>query len=63
MFTAAMKLNRRPISGRSLASVLVRFPLQTFKIILAIYWEALRLWIKRCPVHAHPRKEKEMIAR
>jgi DUF1365 family protein len=63
MFTAAMKLNRRPIYGRSLASVLIRFPLQTFKIILAIYWEALRLWIKRCPVHAHPQKEKEMIAR
>ena len=63
MFTAAMKLNRRPISGWSLASVLVRFPLQTFKIILAIYWEALRLWIKRCPLYAHPRKEKEVVAR
>jgi len=63
MFTAAMKLKRRPISGWSLASVLMRFPMQTFKIILAIYWEALRLWIKRCPVYAHPRKEKELTAR
>jgi DUF1365 family protein len=63
MFTAAMKLNRRPISGRSLASVLVRFPLQTFKIILAIYWEALRLWFKRCPLYAHPTKEKQLNAR
>jgi len=63
MFAAAMKLNRRPISGWSLASVLVRFPLQTFKIILAIYWEALRLWIKRCPVYAHTEEEKEMVAR
>ena len=63
LFTAAMKLNRRPISGWSLTSVLVRFPLQTFKIILAIYWEALRLWIKRCPLYAHPRKDKEMVAR
>ena len=63
MFTAAMKLDRRPISGRSLASVLARYPLQTIKILLAIYWEALRLWIKRCPVYAHPDKEKELTAR
>jgi DUF1365 family protein len=63
MFTAAMKLNRRPISGQSLASVLLRFPLQTFKIVFAIYWEALRLWVKRCPLYAHPRKEKDMVIR
>ena len=63
MFTAAMSLNRRRISGWSLASVLLRFPFQTFKIILAIYWEALRLWIKRCPVYMHPGKEKGSFAR
>lgn len=63
LFSAAMILNRKPITTRSLASVLLRFPLQTFKIILAIYWEALRLWIKRCPFYTHPGKEKEVIAR
>jgi len=63
MFTAAMSLNQRRISGWSLASVLLRFPFQTFKIILAIYWEALRLWVKRCPVYVHPGKEKGSFAR
>lgn len=53
-FDAAMVLKRRRITGRSLAKVLVWFPLMTAKVIVAIYWEALRLWIKRCPVYTHP---------
>jgi len=63
IFNAAMALGRRKITGRSLATVLLQFPFQTFKIIVAIYWEALRLWIKRCPLYAHPGKKKEVIAR
>jgi uncharacterized protein len=63
IFSATMSLHRKPITTWSLSSVLLRFPLQTFKIILAIYWEALRLWIKRCPFYGHPGKEKEVIAR
>jgi DUF1365 family protein len=26
----------------------------TLKVIAAIHWEALRLWLKRVPVHDHP---------
>ncbi len=63
LFNAAMILNRRQITGWSLASVLLRFPLQTFKVVLAIYWEALRLWVKRCPLYAHPGKGKGSFAR
>jgi DUF1365 family protein len=62
IFDAAMKLNRKAITGWSLARVLLRFPLMTTKIILAIHWEALRLWIKRCPLHVHPGKEKEIVS-
>ena len=63
IFDATMALERRPISSRSLASVLFRFPLMTLKVILAIHWEALRLWVKRVPFHEHPAKtEKEVAA-
>ena len=62
-FDAAMVMNRTPISGWSLASVLLRFPFMTAKIIFAIHWEALRLWIKRCPVYDHPDKSTEVVAR
>jgi DUF1365 family protein len=63
IFSATMSLSRKPITTWSLSSVLLRFPLQTFKIILAIYWEALRLWVKRCPFYTHPQKEEEATAR
>ena len=63
LFNATMKLNRKPITSRSLASVLLRFPFQTFKVIFTIYWEALRLWAKRCPFYIHPVKNKEVASR
>jgi len=62
-FDTAMILNRKRISGWSLARVLLRFPLMTSKIIFAIHWEALRLWVKRCPVYTHPGKKSEVVAR
>ena len=62
-FDASMMLERKEISGRSLAGVLLRFPFQTAKIILAIHWEALRLWLKRCPVYTHPDKEQQQTVR
>jgi DUF1365 family protein len=57
-FDAAIVLQREEISGASLARVLVNFPLITFKIVAAIYWQALRLWLKRVPLFVHPKKKK-----
>ncbi|MDH5455283.1 MAG: DUF1365 domain-containing protein [Gammaproteobacteria bacterium] len=62
-FDATLNLSRKEISGASLAGVLLRFPLMTAKVIFAIYWEALRLWLKRCPVYQHPEKETEVVVR
>jgi DUF1365 family protein len=28
----------------------------TLKVIVAIHWQALRLWLKRVPVYDHPDK-------
>jgi DUF1365 family protein len=62
-FDAGMSLERRPISARSLGTILLRFPLLTAKIMLAIHFEALRLWLKRCPFYEHPKKRNEVAAR
>lgn len=53
-FDAAMSLQRRPWSDRALAATLLRFPLSSLQTLAAIYWQAFRLWQKRCPFHPHP---------
>ncbi len=56
VFDATMTLQRQPISGRTLAASLARHPLVTLKVSAAIYWQALRLWLKRTPLSTHPDK-------
>ena len=53
-FDATLMLERRPLNGASLARVLWRYPLMTAQVVGAIHWQALRLWLKRNPIHDHP---------
>jgi DUF1365 family protein len=58
VFGATLALQRVPINGTALAGTLLRFPWMTAKVIAAIHWEALRLWLKRVPVNDHPTRSK-----
>ena len=51
---ATLALKRREITARNLHKILFSFPFMTIKVAFAIYWQALRLWLKRVPVHDHP---------
>ena len=53
-FDATLTLTRKSWTAANLTSALARQPWMTAKVIAAIHWEALRLWIKRVPVYEHP---------
>ena len=55
-FDATLVLKREPITHASLARALASFPLVTLKVSSLIYWQALRLWLKRTPFFTHPDK-------
>ena len=55
VFDATLSLERRPLTGPSLAATLARFPLMTAQVLAGLYWEALRLWLKGARYHRHPR--------
>ena len=54
VFDATLDLSRREIGAAALARALVAFPCMTATVLAGIYTQALKLWIKRIPFHAHP---------
>ncbi len=56
-FDATLVLERQPLDAESLRRVLWRYPAMTLKVVAAIHWEALKLWLKRTPVHDHPSRK------
>ncbi len=60
LFEAELTLDRKEISGTSLASALATYPLITVKIIAAIYWQAFKLWKKGAPFYENPGTKKQV---
>ena len=57
MFDATLTLKYKPITTRTLNKLLLKYPFMTVKVVAAIYWQALRLWLKRIPFYSHPQSQ------
>lgn len=56
VFDATLSLERVELNQSELSRVLRRTPVQTASIVIGIYWQALKLFIKKVPLHAHPNR-------
>ncbi len=58
VFDATLSLNRVPLNQRELTRVLLKTPGQTASIAIGIYWQALKLFLKKAPFYPHPIRRK-----
>jgi DUF1365 family protein len=54
VFRARLSLRREAFSAGALRRAALLQPLMAWKVHAAIYWQALRLWVKGVPFHVHP---------
>jgi len=59
IFDVCLVLKARTINSRNLAQALIQHPLISWKVTWGIYWQALRLWLKRTPFFSNPHITEE----
>ena len=62
LFDATLTMRRTEIDGPALTRVLCQYPLMTARVVGAIYWQAARLYLKKCPTFTHPKWLKKETA-
>lgn len=58
-FDATLTLTRRELTSGAMLGNMLRFPAQSLKVAVGIYWHALLLWLKRVPFHSNPQATDE----
>ncbi len=58
-FKAGIQLENHPLEPRQIALQFLMNPFSPYKTVAAIYWQALRLWIKGAKFCPHPKSGKQ----
>ncbi len=56
LFDATLNMQRKALNRETLKHVLRSHPVMVLSLLKGIYWQALRLFIKRTPLHLHPER-------
>ena len=55
LIATAMSGDRHPLTDREILKAALAVPFETLKVVAAIHWEALRLFLKRVPLAPDPK--------
>ncbi len=58
-FAAFMHLKRGPLTTSGVLAGILRLPPTTIKVMVAIYWQALRLWLRGAKYYPHPPRGRD----
>jgi DUF1365 family protein len=53
-FDATLQLKTQELSRSIMRNLPLRYPFLTLSVVVSIYWQAFRLWLKGIPFHGHP---------
>lgn len=53
-FDATLQLKAVAMTQQSMRTIPLRYPFMTLAVVVSIYWQALRLWLKGIPFFNHP---------
>ncbi len=61
IFDATLSLKRKELNRKNLFSCLMSLPFMTLKIVFSIYWQALKIYLKKIPYVPYVAKDEERI--
>ncbi len=55
VFDASLSMQREALTPATLDKKILAFPFMSLKVVAGIYWQALKLYLKKVPIYDHPK--------